>query len=84
MSVYRTIGPLVSFYFSLCCASTSPDRELFSAGFEDSCAKVWKLVPGSFPSVDVVDSPSYIYLSADYLETDEDEEDDLNKRSFNI
>ena len=37
-------------------------------------------MPGSFPSVDVVDSPSYIYLSADYLETDEDEEDDLNKR----
>ena len=69
-----------SFHFSLCCVSTSPDRELLSAGFEDGSSKVWKLVPGTFPSVDNVDSPSYIYLSADYLETYEDEEEDLNKR----
>ena len=41
---------------------------------------MWKLVPGTFPPVDNAGSPSYIYLSADYLETYEDEEDDLNKR----
>ena len=63
----------------LCCASTSPDRELLSAGFEDGSAKIWRLVPGLFPSVVDTDSPSMIYLSADYLDVEE-EEDEADER----
>ena len=56
--------------FRLCCVSTSPDRELISAGFEDGSTKIWRLVPGLFSSVKDTSSPSMIYLSADYLESD--------------
>ena len=56
--------------FRLCCVSTSPDRELVSAGFEDGSTKLLRLVPGLFPSVIDTSSPSMIYLSADYLDSD--------------
>ncbi|XP_052269332.1 TAF5-like RNA polymerase II p300/CBP-associated factor-associated factor 65 kDa subunit 5L isoform X2 [Dreissena polymorpha] len=58
----------------LCCASTSADKMYLSGGFEDSAVKLWRLLPGSFPSVDNSDGPSVIRIAADYLNTAEEEE----------
>ena len=63
-------------YTRLCSASISPCDTYLAGGFEDSAARLWKLTPGSFPHVDNSDGPSVIKLSADYLNSDEDEEED--------
>ena len=54
-----------------------------SAGFEDGSAKIWKMVPGQFPSLNITDSPSMIYLSADYLDTEEEEEEPAKRYKLN-
>lgn len=67
-------------YQGLCCASISRDDEYLTGGFEDNSIRVWRLKPGLFPAVDNSDGPSVIFLSADYIKTDEEEDQELEKK----
>ncbi|KAK3591880.1 hypothetical protein CHS0354_005083 [Potamilus streckersoni] len=68
-------------YQGLCCVGVSSDKQLLSAGFEDSSIKLWRLTPGVLQSQSAEADPSLIYMSGDYLSMEDEEEEEKMKKS---